>query len=291
MSANRSTLLLVTAGILWGTGGLSGSILADDARLDPLAVAAYRLLIGGALATVVVATRLRAARTRAAARRILATGALLAVFQTAYFTAVSSTSVSLATLITIGSVPVFVTGATAVLERRLPDTVTLVSITVALAGLALLSGNGGTATVLGIGAALVAGAGFATLTVINRRPVDGLDAATTTALGLLTGGLLLLPVALPLGMAVPLTATGLAAVAFLGLVPTAIAYGAYFAGLRRGNAVAAALAAMLEPLTATVLSVLLLHERLTGLGMIGAALLLGALLVSYLPRSRAAVQL
>lgn len=34
---------LVLAGVLWGTGGLTGSLLAHETGLSPLAVAAYRL--------------------------------------------------------------------------------------------------------------------------------------------------------------------------------------------------------------------------------------------------------
>jgi hypothetical protein len=51
----RSAIVLLFAGILWGTGGLSGSVLASEAGLRPLSVAAYRLLIGGACAIVILA--------------------------------------------------------------------------------------------------------------------------------------------------------------------------------------------------------------------------------------------
>jgi DME family drug/metabolite transporter len=42
-------VLLVLAGVLWGTGGLFGSLLAARTGLSPLAVAGYRLAVGGAL--------------------------------------------------------------------------------------------------------------------------------------------------------------------------------------------------------------------------------------------------
>jgi DME family drug/metabolite transporter len=133
----------------------------------------------------------------------------------------------------------------------------------------------------GFVAALLAGAGFGTLTLVTARPVDGLDPLRTTAFGCLIGGLLLLPVACWLGISIPLRADVLAVALYLGLVPTALAYAAYFRALTAAPAVVAALSALLEPLTATVLSAVLLGERLGAAGWCGAALLVAALAVSY----------
>lgn len=296
MSHGRSMSLLVLAGALWGTGGLAGALLQASADLHPIAVAAYRLLIGGGLATLVLAGRLaRLPRTAAVARRLLAVGALMGLFQAGYFGAVLLTSVSLATLIAIGSAPVFVAVGAAALDRRRPGGRTLVSIALAVAGLALLAGTptaaGAWRLAGGVALALLSGAGFAALTLVNRRPAAGLDSGVTTGLGLLVGGVMLLPVALPLGMGAPATAEVLLTAAFLGAVPTAAAYGAYFAGLRGAHPVAAALAAMLEPLTATALSAVVLGDRLGPAGVVGAVLLAAALAVDYLRGPQRRIQL
>ena len=110
---------LVLAGLLWGTGGLTGTLLGRATGLSPVSVAALRLLTGGAL---IVAFRVIPGRRwpagRAAWTRIALTGLLAATFQAAYFTSVSLTSVSLATLVTIGATPVIVLGAELLLGRR-----------------------------------------------------------------------------------------------------------------------------------------------------------------------------
>jgi DME family drug/metabolite transporter len=289
----QSMLLLIIAGVLWGTGGLSGSLLQDLAGLHPLAVAAYRLLIGGMLATAALAAQLRQLpRTRAVARRLFTAGGLLALFQASYFGGVSLTSVSLATLVTIGSSPVIIAVVTAIRDRRMPGARTGICIALALTGLGLLAGTPSTRafwdTVAGITLCLVAAGGFATFTLINRNAVPGLSSGGTISLGLLIGGVLLLPAALPLGMSLPLTPAVLGTAAFLGLVPTAVAYGSYLFALRQANPVAAALAAVLEPLTATVLSVLLFDEQLSTVGIAGAGLLAVALAVNYSAQSRSA---
>lgn len=138
----RSAITLILAGIVWGTGGLSGSLLAAKAHLHPLPVATYRLLLGGCCTVLfLLLSGRKPVWTKAVLRRLLIAGVLLAQFQACYFGAVSLTSVSIATMITIGSVPVFVAVATAVRRRRRPSTTTLVSMTAAVAGLVLRAGR------------------------------------------------------------------------------------------------------------------------------------------------------
>ncbi|WP_410672721.1 DMT family transporter [Amycolatopsis sp. cmx-4-68] len=273
----RSSAALVLAGVLWGTGGLAGSLLGQLAGLHPLAVAAYRLLVGGGVA-VPFAVLTGLPRTAAAAKRILAVGALFALFQASYFAAVALSSVSIATMTTIGAAPVVVTLASV----RRPRRWTLVSVVGTVAGLVLLQWSPGEANSLGgLGFALLAAAGFATLTLLTAKPVEGLEPLPTTAFGCLTGGLLLLPLAGWSGMALPLHADVLAVVCYLGAVPTALAYAAYLRGLASAHPVLGALSAVLEPLTAAVLSAAFFGERLSGTAWCGAAVLVAALTVGY----------
>jgi drug/metabolite transporter, DME family len=282
--ARVSSALLVLAGVLWGTGGLGGAMLQASAGLSPVSVAAYRLLVGGLVASVVVAGQLNFLRGRSALVRLLVSGVLLAQFQAAYQVAVAQISVSLATLITIGCVPVFVALVGGVMARQVPGRRTLLAIGGAVLGLALLSGGPAEATgwqvASGVTMSLFAGGGFAALTLVTARPIPGQH--VVTSVGLLLGGVLLLPFALIDGMAVPVTGDVLALIAYLGVVPTAAAYGAFILGLRHASATGAALATLLEPLTATVLAVALHGERLTLAGLIGALLIAGALALYYL---------
>ncbi|MDX3188910.1 EamA family transporter [Streptomyces sp. MN03-5084-2B] len=273
----HSSAALVLAGVLWGTGGLAGSLLARRAGLHPLAVADYRLLVGGAVAIALLKGG-TLPRTPEAAKRVLVVGGLFALFQASYFAAVALSSVSVATMTTIGATPVIVTLASVRKLRRW----TLVSVAGTLAGLALLQWSPGEAISFGgLGFALLAAAGFATLTLVTAKPVEGLEPLSTTAFGCLTGGLLLLPVASWTGMAIPLHADVLAIVCYLGAIPTALAYAAYLRGLADAHPVLGSLSAVLEPLTAAVLSAVLLGERLGVTAWCGAAVLVAALVVGY----------
>ena len=273
---SASMLYLVMSGLLWGTGGLTGTEFGHVTGLSALAVAAYRLLAGGGI--IVIFTGRRWPAGRAAWTRIAVTGLLAAAFQGCYFTAVSLTSVSLATLVTIGGSPVIVQVA----ERFRGRSRGAAGATVlALCGLGLLIGlpSGGPgygAVLVSAGFALLAAAGFATLTLIGASPVPGLDDLTVTGFGFAFGGLALLPLAAVSGLAFRPGPAAIGLLIALGTGPTAAAYTLYFRGLRGAPAGTAALLALLEPLTATLLAALLLGERLSLPGMAGAALLLAA---------------
>lgn len=280
----NGTLLLVLAGVLWGTGGLAGSVLASYTGLAPVSVAAYRLLTGGALVTGYALVRRRLVglpREPQGLIRIATAGLLLACYQAAYFAAVAATSVGLATLTTMVAVPVLITAGTALLDRRRPTRRAIVSLLIALAGLVLLIGSStaGTHRMAGTGLALLAAAGFAALSLDRREPLPGLDHITTIGSGFLAGGLLLLPVTVTIGMDIPARPAPIGAVLFLGLVPTAIAYSSYFTGLRCTGPRAAIIALLLEPLTATLLATLVNKEHLSGAQMLGALLILSSTVI------------
>ena len=276
---------LVLSGLLWGTGGLTGTLLRNATGLSPVAVAAYRLTVGGALIVLfLLVTGRRLPRGRRPWTRIGVIGLLAAEFQASYFASVALTSVSLATLVTIGVSPALVVAVERVTGRRRVDRKTIGTLCLALAGLGLLvglpsGGFGAGAVLASAGFAVLAAGGFATVTLVGGRPVPGLDELSTTGLGFTVGGLLLLPLAgVTVGLGFHPGAWSVGLVLTLGTGPTAIAYTLYFRGLRTVAAGTAALMALLEPLTGALLAALVLRDRLGPAGVAGA-LLLGAAVI------------
>jgi DME family drug/metabolite transporter len=286
-------LCLSLAGILWGAGGLVGVLLGRVSGATPLSVAAFRLLAGGGLLVAFhIAARQRWPRGRAAWTRIAVTGLLSAGFQAAYFCSIALSSVSLATLITIGGVPVIVSGAGMALGRERPTRASLVTLALALTGLGLLvgipgGGYSGTAMLASAGLALASAAGFAAMTLVGASAVPGLDDVALTGIGSALGGLALLPLAAAVGgIAFRPTAEAIWLVAALGIGPTALAYTLYYRGLRSASPTTAALLTLLEPLTATLLGAAVLGDRLSAPGIAGSILLgisvLGAIRLTML---------
>jgi drug/metabolite transporter, DME family len=276
----QSLFCLSLSGVLWGAGGLVGTLLGKASGATPLSVAAFRLLAGGGLLVAIhIVTRRRWPRGRAAWARITINGLLSAGFQAAYFCSIALSSVSLATLITIGGVPVIVSGAGLALGRERPTRASLGTLGIALAGLGLLvgipgGGFSGTAMLASAGLALASAAGFAAMTLIGAAPVPGLDDQALTGISSALGGLALLPLAAAIGgIALRPTAESIWLVAALGIGPTALAYTLYYRGLRWASPTTAALLTLLEPLTAALLGAVVLGDRLSAPGIAGSALL------------------
>jgi DME family drug/metabolite transporter len=267
-------LVLVLAGLCWGSGGVLGTLLADRTGLPPLAVAGYRLALGGALLLGPLLDR--APRGARVWRRVAAVGALSAVLQACYFTAVATTSVSLATLITVGSAPVIV-----LLVERTGGRAMVATVGLALIGIVALVGlpGGGldpAAALVGSAFAVVAGAAFAAVTLLGARPVAG--PATITGPALTLGGLALLAVAGPDLAFTPEPGSLALLVSFAAV--TAGGTALYFRVLSATTATRGAVAALLEPVTAAVLGAVVLGDRLGVAGTAGALLVAAAVVLA-----------
>ncbi|WP_432559075.1 DMT family transporter [Granulicoccus sp. GXG6511] len=275
---------LVIAGIAWGSSGTLGTLLTRSSGLSLMAAGGYRIAVGGLLvaAFVLVTRQLRLPTRRAGWVRVFGIAGCSALYQVAFFTAIGSIGVALSTLVAIGSAPILVLLVDAATGRHRLDLRSVGTVAMALGGLVLLVGTpplGVTPNALlgGVGLALLAGVGFAGISLLGGRPEPDFQNLTGTALAFLIGGVVVLLLASVVG---PVTFTptprSLLLVVALGLVPTAVAYLAYLHGLRTHSSTTGVLVSLLEPLTAALLAAILLGEWLTTPALVGAALLLGA---------------
>ncbi|MFF4765573.1 DMT family transporter [Streptomyces sp. NPDC001255] len=286
----RGLLFLTLAGLAWGTAGAAAALLYRSSGLGPLALSFWRYVGGLALLLATLALRPASRRPRPAARvrggfaRTLSQGLVLAVFQSTYFLAVRDTGLAVATVVALGCGPVLIAlGARLGFGERLGASGVL-AVAGALAGLAVLVLGGGGATVRPAGVlwALVSGVSYAALTLLTRGAAlagGGGDAVTTTAWSFGVGALVLLPFALAEG-ALPGSGaelgTTLLLLGYLAGVPSALAYVLYFAGAAVVRSATVSVIMLLEPVSAAVIAVLLLGERVTGATTLGVALLLAA---------------
>ncbi|GAA4161762.1 EamA family transporter [Gryllotalpicola daejeonensis] len=288
-------LLVAIAGALWGTGGLAASFAAEHSALSWPALSAIRLVAGGLLMVALTAATgelRRIPRTPEALRHIALTAVLSAIYQGAYFQSLALVGVAVATVIALGSAPVAVALAGAIRDRRMPSWAVIVALVAAVIGLILVSDAPAAAispgkTALGVLLALVAGLSFAGTTVVNRRAVPGLAPAALIATSFTLAGLLVAIAGLFTGFDVASTdAAGWGWIAFLAVVPTVLAYLAFFGGLHRGvPSTSAAILSLIEPVTATVLAVSVLREPLTLAASAGIVLLLLAVVLVRPPRN------
>ncbi|MFI5980858.1 DMT family transporter [Streptomyces sp. NPDC051555] len=295
-------LYLVVAGAAWGTAGAAASLLFLASDLGPLALSFWRC--AGALLLLLGALALRrpwGGRRRSAPRpsvaSLVVTGLLFTLFQAAYFGAVRETGLAVGTVVTLGAGPVMIAlGARYWMGERLGRG-GAAAVCGALAGLVALTLGGGGAEVrpAGVGWALLSASGYAAMTLrtraLGRRGAGG-DPLVTTAWSLAVGTVCLLPLAVLEGL-VPHTAQPgrvLWLLVYVATVPTALAYVLYFTGAAAVRAATVSVIMLIEPVSAALIAVLVLGERLTGSVVLGILLLLAAVLALIVAEGRRPAQ-
>lgn len=146
----------------------------------------------------------------------------------------------------------------------------------------VLEGQKGAFSPVGVALGLTAAVFYAVIVLCNKRVKD-ISSYDTTFIQLFAVALMLLPyVLLTEDMALfgTLEPLGLAMLLSVGAVHTGIAYAMYFSSLQKIKAQTAALFSYLDPVIALFLSIFALKEGMTVLGIIGAVIVLSAMLLS-----------
>lgn len=273
---------MLGAAVLFGTTGTTASFAPPG--VSSVSIGSARLVIGGAglMATLpLLGGSRRSAISLWRNRWGFMAGLMTALYQLAFFAGVSRAGVALATLVTIGSGPIFVGLLSSILLRERPTGSWWLSTAVCLTGLVLLTFDGTGQPGVEAGGlllALASGFGYAVYTVAAKRQMSvGVHAPEVMASAFSLGGLILLPVMLASGAAWMVSAQGLAVALWLGIATTTVAYFLFGRGLLVLPAGPTATLVLAEPLVATTLGVLILGEHLGLAGWAGAALVAAGL--------------
>jgi DME family drug/metabolite transporter len=283
----RSQVLF--ASILFGTTGTAQAL--GPGGLAPAGVGAARILVGGGLLVVVAILANKGLQTLARLPRwpvAIAAGAV-ATYQLSFFAAVAATGVAVGTIVALGSAPALAGAIEWAVEGRAPQRSWAMATALACAGVAMLAMAGADASISipGVLLALVAGASYAGYTLAAKRMLtDGHATETVMAGAFGLGAVLLVPVLLITGAGWLAQPGGAALAIFLGVVPTALAYLVFARGLRRLSGAETATLTLAEPLTAALLGVIVLSERMSAPAALGGVLILSGLLVLAAPERR-----
>lgn len=287
-------LAVLAAALLFGTTGTSMALGPDDTT--PLSVGAVRLVIGGtglAIIAFVLARRHARNATRPAPHPgirpialMVLTGFCLALYQPLFFLGTERNGVAVGTVVALGSAPILAGLLEWVLTRRVPSTTWMLATALATVGVVLLgfggeaasSAGGGGTDPIGLLASVGAGATFAVIANTQRRLLDeGWDPFTVVgAMG--ASSAVISALVLPfVDLSWLATAPGLVMALWLGLATISIAYVMFTWGLGGLTAATAATLTLGEPLTASILGIVVLGERLSALAIIGLVILAGGL--------------
>lgn len=205
----------------------------------------------------------------------------MAIFQYLFFSSVRLTGVAIGTVVTIGSAPVFSGIIEWLLVKRRPTRVWIMATALAIIGCVLLFLNKDGIVVNPVGIAMSLGAGllFAFYTLVNKEVLDKVDPVPAVAVIFSMSAIMLLPFLFLFETEGLMTGRGISVVLYLGIVTTSVAYILFSAGLKQIPSSSAVTLSLAEPLTAAILSVLVVGERLNGTSWMGIAMLLGGILV------------
>lgn len=278
------------AGMLWGTSGTIASLLPDNA--STLSIAAVRLAIGSSALLVFLMLEKRGlpfARLPRIPLPLLMVSAIgMAITQMALFLSVRLSGVTVATMIFIGSSPLFGGLLSSLFRKERQTRSWMVSSLIVAAGCLGMAfsetfvGDGAvnqSSLLLGSLAAMVAGLGWALVgNCIKTLHTYG-SPLESSAIVMLAGSVVLLPLAALDGLGWLAQPGNFSLALALGIVSAAMPYLFFSLGMKRIPVAHAFLYGLIEPITASLLGMILLKERLNGTGMIGYGLVLAGLVL------------
>ena len=278
---------MLAGAVLWGTTGTAQALAPVGAQ--PLAVGALRLAAGGVALLVVF--WLGPGRARSLPRFELPLGPTLlaavcmAAYQVLFFAGVRLTGVAIGTIVGIGSSPVLAGLLGYFFRGERPGWRWGAATLLAVGGCTLLAVTGQAVQVnlLGMLLAIGAGAAYAIFSLVSKRLLECQPVEQVMAAVFGLGAVLLSPLLLTQDLTWLANPRGIAAILHLGLFATALAYLLFGKGLRLVPLATAVTLSLAEPLTAGMLGVLLLGEKLSLQAGLGILLILSGLVILSLP--------
>lgn len=279
----KSLLLYVGSMLVFGTVGIFRRYIPLPSAL----LACCRGLIGAAFLLVLMGiqkgkTRQWPDRKKTAALVLM--GVLIGFNWLLLFEAYNYTTVATATLCYYMAPTIVILLSPLVFREKLTVRKGLCAL-IAVLGMVCVSGvmDGGLPSLsemrgvlCGLGAAVL----YAAVVIVNKK-LPGIDAYQKTAIQLFSAAVVMAPYLLLTQDLTEIRCDGRAVVMLLivGLVHTGIGYAVYFKSIEGLRAQSVALLSYLDPVTALILSALLLRESLSAWGTVGAVLILGAAMV------------
>ena len=294
MAARRTSrlgfVLCLAAGLAFAIQPVLGQLALDrGAAIAPLL--GWRYAVAAVLLAVLARRRLATLSWRVGAAAFALGVVLYAADSALFYASLARTSAPFATLLHYAYL-LGVVGAAALLGRERLGLRRAAALGAVLAGVALVGGGAGSPDPLGIALALASATAYAAYILISDtmlRDVDPTAFATLLVAGAATAFLVFGASRGELGT----IGGGVGAIAILvgAVVGTVLAVTAFLGGIRLVGAGTASLLVTIEAPAGLALAALALGERLAPAQLVGAALVVGAIVVLQvrlrLPRRRA----
>lgn len=280
------TVLILTAGVLWGMMGVFVRAL-EAYGCTSMQISAVRLCLGTLFLWIYVLAFARdKMRVRPAKLPVLAAMGIFSVFLMSYtyFSAILYSSLSVAAIL-LYTAPIWVVLSSAIFYREKLTARKIGALCLAFGGCVAVSGGGGQgAGVLGILFGLGAGLTYALYSIIGKGALEDCHPITVTLYAFTFATLAALCFAPPTELfTVARAAQDPVFLLFLalatGLFTVTLPYLFYTLGLARTPAGKASIMASVEPAVATLAGILFFKERPTLPALLGIAAIFAAILL------------
>ena len=280
---SKPLAVLTLSMILFGTIGICRRFIP----LPSDAIAFARGIMGGVFLLLLLKVQGRRFARETVGRKnfllLAVSGAMIGLNWILLFEAYNYTTVAVATLCYYMQ-PVIVMLLSPLLLKEKLVRKQLICIALSVAGMVLVSGvldagapQNPKGVVLGLGAAVL----YAFIVLMNKL-ITGVPAFEKTIIQLFSAAAVMVPYMAVSGTlhTYELSAGGIALLVTVGIVHTGIAYAMYFGSMEHLPARTCALMSYIDPVTAVILSALLLHEAMGPAGIVGTVLIIGSALYS-----------
>lgn len=291
--ALRGISLTLLGGVFWGLAGVFGQYLFEYKEMSAQWLVSVRLVLAGVLLLSTVVFKQKKATFRIwtnkkDAFRLVLFGLLgMAFCQLTYYMAVEQSNAGTATVLQY-TAPVMIMVYLALRNRKMPTALEMAALVLALGGTFLLATHGNVTSLTISKSALMLGLASAVAMVLyNLLPGDLMEKYGTFSVigwGMLIGGIFLCAIIKPWYVEGIWDWQTVACMATVIVVGTVLSFGTYMEGVRLIGAGKASLFASVEPLTATIVTVLFMNVAFVKLDLIGFACIIGAVVVLSLPK-------
>lgn len=265
---------IIIATIMWS---LVGIIAKQIHGMTPEAIIFFRVAFAFMIFLIILVVSGNMGMIKLHEKRsyLLLFGILQVVTMVTYFISILNASVSIAVLL-LSTAPVYITIFSPILLKEKTKKRGLIALFLSLLGIVLIvdPGNldlGSSST--GIIAGIASGIFYAFQIMTSKYASTAYSGYTQAFWSFLIASFILAPFSI---VPFEVVFSNLFYLVILAIFPTILSVSLYFNGLKKVKAQSASILGFIEPLSAVFFAVILLHEQISTLEMIGGALILAA---------------
>ena len=292
MKKTKGILLTLIGGIFWGLSGACGQFLFQYKEASANWLVPIRLTTAGFLLLLILffqrGTRIFDVwKTRRTSAQILIYGIFgMMLCQYTYFVTIQHSNAGIATVLQYLS-PVIILVVVCLGKRLLPSPVEVTALILAVSGTFFLSTHGDFHSFVISGTALrwglLAACAYAFYTLYSSRLLKTFDSPLIIGWGMFLGGLALMPILKPWTMHPIIDGGTLLALFAIIVLGSIVSFTLYATGVQLIGPSMTSMIASIEPVAATILSVVWLGDPFTGMDILGFVCILSTIFLLAMP--------